>query len=90
MRYLDNESEPIIKLLEEIKSKFDTIRQPKKYYRNSDLKELFGLSDNTILTYRDKNILPFSRMGEIYYYPIAEIDNLLSKNSNFDLFGNRY
>ncbi|WP_396150887.1 helix-turn-helix domain-containing protein [Flavobacterium sp.] len=90
MRYLENESEPIIKLLEEIKSKFDTIRQPKKYYRNSDLKELFGLSDNTILTYRDKNILPFSRMGEIYYYPIAEIDNLLSKNSNFDLFGNRY
>jgi hypothetical protein len=90
MRYLDNESEPIIKLLEEIKSKFDTIRQPKKYYRNSDLKKLFGLSDNTILTYRDKNILPFSRMGEIYYYPIAEIDNLLSKNSNFDLFGNRY
>ncbi|WP_269685001.1 helix-turn-helix domain-containing protein [Flavobacterium lacustre] len=90
MRYLENESEPIIKLLEEIKSKFDTIRQPKKYYRNSDLKELFGLSDNTILTYRDKNILPFSKMGEIYYYPIAEIENLLSKNSNFDLFGNRY
>lgn len=90
MKHLDNESEPIIRLLEEIKSKFDTIRQPKKYYRNNDLKELFGLSDNTILSYRDKNILPFSRMGEIYYYPIAEIDNLLSKNSNFDLFGNRY
>jgi hypothetical protein len=90
MKHLDNESEPIIRLLEEIKSKFDTIRQPKKYYRNSDLKELFGLSDNTILSYRDKNILPFSRMGEIYYYPIAEIDKLLSKNSNFDLFGNRY
>lgn len=90
MKNLDNESEPIIRLLEEIKSKFDTFRQPKKYYRNSDLKELFGLSDNTILSYRDKNILPFSRMGEIYYYPIAEIDNLLSKNSNFDLFGNSY
>lgn len=90
MKHLDNESEPIIRLLEEIKSKFDTMRQPKKYYRNNDLKELFGLSDNTILSYRDKNILPFSRMGEIYYYPIAEIDNLLSKNSNFDLFGNRY
>ena len=90
MKHLDKESEPIIRLLEEIKSKFDTIRQPKKYYRNSDLKELFGLSDNTILSYRDKNILPFSRMGEIYYYPIAEIDNLLSKNSNFDFFGNRY
>ena len=90
MKQTSEEMEPVIKLLEEIKSKFDNYRQPKKYYRNSDLKELFGLSDNTICTYRDKNILPFSRMGEIYYYPIADIDNLLSKNSNFDLFGNRY
>ncbi len=90
MKTLNEEITPVITLLEEIKSKFDKIRQPKKYYRNSDLKELFGLSDNTICTYRDKNILPFSRMGEIYYYPIADIDNLLSKNSNFDLFGNRY
>lgn len=83
------EMEPVIKLLEEIKSKFDNIRLPKKYYRNQDLKEHFGLSDNTIISYRDKNILPFSKIGEIYYYPINEIDNLLAQNSNFDLFGNR-
>ncbi len=90
MKTLNEEIIPVINLLEEIKSKFDKIRQPKKFYRNSDLKELFGLSDNTICTYRDKNIIPFSRIGEIYYYPISDIDNLLSKNSNFDLFGNRY
>jgi hypothetical protein len=89
MKQINEELEPVLKLLEEIKSKFETIRQPKSYYRNSDLKELFGLSDNTICAYRDKNILPFSKIGEIYYYPIAEIDKLLYKNSNFDLFGNR-
>jgi hypothetical protein len=90
MKKTNEEMEPVIKLLEEIKTKFDTIKHPKKYYRNSDLKKLFGMSDNTICTYRDKNILPFSKLGEIYYYPIADIDALLSKNSNFDLFGNRY
>lgn len=90
MKQTNEEMEPVIKLLEEIKSKFDTIRQPKKYYRNKDLKELFGMSDNTILTYRDKNIIPFSIIGELYFYPIADIDALLTKNSNFDLFGNRY
>jgi len=90
MKGTNEEMEPVIKLLAEIKSNFDKIKQPKKYYRNSDLKELFGLSDNTICSYRDKNILPFSRMGEIYYYPINEIEQLLNKNSNFDLFGNRF
>lgn len=90
MKQTNEEMEPVIKLLEEIKSKFDTLKQPKKYYRNNDLKKLFGMSDNTICTYRDKNIIPFSKIGEIYYYPIAEIDAILAKNSNFDLFGNRY
>lgn len=71
--------------LTEIQSKFDSIRQPKKYYRNSDLKELFGLSDNTILNYRQKNILPYTRIGDIYYYPIEEIDKILKSNGNFDL-----
>jgi hypothetical protein len=70
--------------LTEIQSKLDSIRQPKKYYRNSDLKELFGLSDNTILSYRQKNILPYTRIGDIYYYPIEEIDKILKSNGNFD------
>jgi hypothetical protein len=89
MKEPKEESEPIIKLLEEIKSKFDAFRCPKKYYRNSDLKTLFGMSDNTICTYRDKNIIPFSKIGEIYYYPINEIDNILQKNSNYNLLKTR-
>jgi len=83
------EIEPIINLLKEINFKLDSRRQAKKYYRNQDLKDCFGLSDNTIISYRDKNILPFSKIGEIYYYPISEIDSILQKNSNFDLFKNK-
>jgi hypothetical protein len=85
-----NESlEPVIRLLEVMNSKFDNIKQPKKYYRNKNLKEVFGLSDNTIISYRDNNILPFTKIGEIFYYPIDEIDKILQKNSNFDLFKNK-
>lgn len=83
------EIEPIIKLLNEINSKIDR-RQAKKYYRNQDLKDCFGLSDNTIISYRDKNILPFSKIGEIYYYPISEIDSILQKNGNFALFKSKF
>lgn len=71
--------------LTEIQSKLDSIRQPKKYYRNSDLRELFGLSDNTILSYRQKNILPYTRIGDIYYYPIEEIEKILKSNGNYEL-----
>lgn len=78
----------VIRLLEQMNIKFDSIKQPKKYYRNKNLKEIFGLSDNTIITYRDNNTLPFTKIGEIYYYPVDEIDKILQKNSNYDLLKN--
>jgi hypothetical protein len=81
--------EPVIKLLEELKTKIDNIESPKRYYRNKHLKMYFGLSDNTILSYRDRNLLPYAKIGDIYYYPIAEIETILVRNSNFDLMNNR-
>ncbi len=81
--------QPVISILNELKSRIEAIKPPKRYYRNKNLKELFGLSDNTIISYRDLNILPFTKLGEIYYYPVDEIDTILLKNSNFDLLSNK-
>jgi hypothetical protein len=88
MKETDEIIKPVIKLLEELKTKFNSIEPPKRYYRNKHLKSYFGLSDNTIISYRDKNLLPFTKIGEIYYYPIAEIENILTQNSNFDFTSN--
>lgn len=85
MNYYDN-LEPVIVLLKEMNSKFENIKQPKKYYRNKNLKDLFGLSDNTIISYRDNNIIPFTKLGQIYYYPVDEINKILLENSNHIYF----
>ena len=53
------------------------------YYRNKDLREIFKLSDNTIYDYRTKGIIPCTKIGEIYYYPVAEINKILDNNANF-------
>ena len=55
-----------------------------KYYRNADLKSLFGLSSNTIIKYRETGILPFTRLGDVYLYEICSIEAILSNNSIFD------
>jgi len=89
---MNNEREllpEMFEILKNLKKKVDNFREPKKYYRNKNLKDLFGLSDNTIISYRDNNTIPFTKIGEIYYYPIDEIDKLLQKNSNYDLFKNK-
>lgn len=89
MKETQEQMEPIFRLLEDLKTKIEANDFPKRYYRNKHLKKYFGLSDNTILSYRDKNLIPFSKIGDIYYYPIDEIEKLLMKNSNYDLINNR-
>lgn len=56
------------------------------YYRNKDLKENFGLSSNTIIKYRDSGIIPFTMIGDVYLYPIIQLNEVLKMNSNWDLF----
>ncbi len=77
-------------LLEPILIKLDYIdsvitRNPlnpksKKYYRNVDLKNLFGISSNTIIKYRETGVLPYTRLGDVYLYEVKAIDDILNNN----------
>lgn len=78
---------PIISKLEMIEDIVGKEIPPKKsYYRNKDLKKIFGLSDNTILKYRETGIIPYTYLDNIYYYPIQDLDKILKENSNYELF----
>jgi hypothetical protein len=52
----------------------------KKYYRNADLKKYFGISPNTIIKYRDKGVIPYTRLGDVYLYEVATIERILDNN----------
>lgn len=81
---IKNLLDPIFKKLVQIddvisnKSTQDTVS---KYYRNNDLKDLFGLSSNTIIKYRETGILPYTKLGEIFLYEKKKIDSILKENS---------
>jgi len=79
-----NEILPILKELAEIKSYVGKVT-PRQYYRNKDLKDIFGFSDNTISDYRNDNIIPYTKIGSIYYYPVKDINIVLEHNSNYHL-----
>lgn len=51
-----------------------------KYFRNEDLKKIFGLSNNTIIKYRQSGILPYTKLGDIYLYDAAKIEKILIEN----------
>jgi hypothetical protein len=75
--------EPIYFRLENIETGIKYLpkkTKPSKYYRNIDLKNLFGLSNNTIIKYRETGILPYTRLGEVYLYEVSIIDKILIQN----------
>lgn len=52
-----------------------------KYHRTSGAKKLLTVSDNKLKTMRENGEIPFSFIGATYYYPEAEILEILRKNT---------
>ncbi|SHH82395.1 MerR family transcriptional regulator [Flavobacterium johnsoniae] len=75
--------EPVVLRLETIDSKISQgkVLRP-QYYRNEDLKKMFGLSNNTIIKYRQTGILPYTKLGDIFLYDSGKIDKILSSNES--------
>ena len=77
--------EPIYSRLEAIENRIKQSSQKSnhlavKYYRNNDLKRLFGLSNNTIIKYRETGILPYTKLGDIYLYDTQELEKIIILN----------
>lgn len=75
--------EPIYFRLDRIETcllKQETKPVQKKYYRNQDLKMIFGLSSNTIIKYREQGILPYTKLGDIFLYEVKAITEILNQN----------
>ncbi len=76
--------DPVVVKLETIDSKINSRGNDGRpaYYRNEDLKKIFGLSPNTIIKYRQTGILPYSKLGEIFLYDSSQIEKILQENKS--------
>ncbi|WP_396137408.1 helix-turn-helix domain-containing protein [Flavobacterium sp.] len=77
--------EPIVVKLQNLENELQKLPkkvQPSKYYRAKDLKELFGLTNNTIIKYRNDGILPYTLLGGVYLYDAKAIDEMLEQNKS--------
>lgn len=74
--------DPVLMRLETIDTKIDAKAKLVKplYYRNEDLKRIFGLSNNTIIKYRQTGVLPYTKLGDIFLYDSSRIDQILRDN----------
>ena len=77
--------EPIVVKLQNLENELQKLPKkvlPSKYYRAKDLKELFGLTNNTIIKYRNDGTLPFTLLGGVYLYDANAINEMLEQNKS--------
>ncbi|KRT14351.1 hypothetical protein ASU31_20305 [Pedobacter ginsenosidimutans] len=66
-------------LIEEIK-KIVTIQKPvkKRFLKGYEVRKLLGISQGTLQNLRLNRILPYSKIGSIYYYDANVVENLMA------------
>ena len=87
---IDSIKELIAPLLNEINDlkeliNNNTLQSENQYYRNKDLKTKFEMSDKTIQNYREQNLIPFTKIGDLYFYPVSKFNEIFIANSNYEL-----
>ncbi|MFD2938491.1 helix-turn-helix domain-containing protein [Flavobacterium notoginsengisoli] len=79
---LQNVLDPLFQKIEKIELSINSTKMKPQYYRNEDLKKMFGLSNNTIIKYRQTGILPYTKLGDIFLYDSRKIDKILRSNES--------
>ncbi len=71
-------------LIEEIKQtmKTDETLNNKQFLRSSEVRKLLKISSGTLQNLRIKGILPYEKIGGIFYYAHADIEQLLGEIGN--------
>ena len=83
IKAIENLLEPILLKLDSIKNCTPQVTlnsKTNKYYRNSDLRNLFSISPNTIIKYRETGVLPYTKLGDVYLYEVKAINDILNNN----------
>lgn len=68
-------------LLEEIKRLLEIHGSPqRKWLRSQDVQALLCISAGTLHNFREKGLLPYSRIGGVIFYEYDDIVEMLRKN----------
>jgi hypothetical protein len=71
-----------MQLLADLRALFLSVdtKPVKPWLKNSDIKKLLGISDNTIQRLRIAGQLRSTKLGGVHYYRYADIERLMNEN----------
>lgn len=71
-------------LLNQLQEIVQKNKEPKKWLRVSEVKELLKISASTIQTLRINGTISYTKLSGMYYYNYEDIEKLINKNSTVE------
>lgn len=87
---MKNELKALVELTENATQKYAPIFKEEKWLDNQEVCLMMNITKRTLQTYKDKGLLPYSKLNRKNYYKLSDVQTLLevgqSYNKNEDGF----
>lgn len=85
---LKNELKELLEMTENATKKYTPIFKKEQWLDNQEVCLMMNISKRTLQTYKDKGLLPFSRLSRKNYYKHSDMQALLEAGQPYNIISN--
>lgn len=87
---MKNELEALLELTESVAGKYTPIFKEEKWLDNQEVCLMMNITKRTLQTYKDKGLLPYSKLNRKNYYKRSDIQALLKAGQPYNTNNNGF
>lgn len=87
---MKNELKALLKLTESATQKYIPIFKEEKWLDNQEVCLMMSITKRTLQTYKDKGLLPYSKLNRKNYYKLTDVQALLEAGQPYNTVENGF
>ena len=87
---IKKELKALLEVTENATKKYTSIFKEEKWLDNQEVCLMMGITKRTLQTYKDKGLLPFSKLNRKNYYKISDVQALLEAGQPYNINDNGF
>ena len=87
---MTNELKALLELTENATMKYTSIFKEEKWLDNQEVCLMMNITKRTLQTYKDKGLLPYSKLNRKNYYKLSDVQALLEAGQPYNTVENGF
>ena len=87
---MKNEFKELLELTENATRKYTSIFKEEKWLDNQEVCLMMNITKRTLQTYKDKGLLPYSKLNRKNYYKLSDVQALLEAGQPYNTVENGF